>query len=102
MQTQPGGVTYASSPTVEPVRQGEIASLDNDITSSAQTYAQLVTRLYSLASRLGLAIPAWPASAGEAPPPPRDGQFGSLRDTASRLHRENDSLAAVVEALENL
>ena len=101
MQTQPGGVTYASSPTAEPVRQGEIALLDNEVHAGAQTYAQLVTRLYVLASRLGLAIPAGPTSA-ETPQPARDGQFGSLRDTASRLHRENDSLAAVVEALENL
>lgn len=91
--------TNVTSPA-ETVRQGEIASLDAELAAAVQENASLITRLYGLASRLGL--PA-PAGATEAATPPQPiGQLGELRDSVGRLRRENSSFIHVLEALENL
>lgn len=96
----PSGVTCASSPTVEPVRQGEIASLSAELDACIRENAAQITRLYELARRLGVS-PA-PLDAAPSPFPPQPGQLGELRDGVGRLRRENASFSLALEALENL
>lgn len=100
MQIQPGGVTYSSSPTTEPVRQGEISSLIVALDASVSGNSSLVARLYKLAERLG--VPTAQDAFEPATPPEPIGQLGQARDVVGRLERENLSFVRIVEALETL